>query len=422
MYKHFIGGGGYPPYVKYIVSSLLIGALVWHIYGFIQSCLIDFPIQFLDGQEFFITYGAGFVRRGLTGEVLMLLTKLTHISPITAIKVLVICVYVFFSIWMLVKCRCAGWSWWLCLSPLACGLTAYIIRKDYLQLALLIPILTLCKSQRINSLHGLAITFLIIIELLIHEAFFFWGAPIPMLMLLMYSRKKIIGAIYCGVILMLQVALCFHHGTPEIANAIIESWQGLFKEASELRGSGLSGLSWEAVTTFRSHIHMNFQDQTDTGMGWGVSVLRLVTFLINGFVVTQFVNTFTRAAGSDQGSEHSLLMTNLYLLLCVCMIPMFTLLSCDYARLYQYLTVTSMMSFLMLPHAKLKSALSWFFPRSIHRCVGAINRLSLTRRQWIVSILLLFAGDAPFGYDFQRWFSATVFGAVYDALSSLFTQ
>lgn len=399
----------------------MIVALVWHLYGFIQSCFLEFPIKYLDGQEFFITYSGGFVRRGLSGELLMLLTKFTGISPITIIKVVVITFYAVFTAWLWLKCRRAGWSWWLCLSPLACGLTAYIIRKDYLQLTLLIPILTLCRVDGLGTVRGLIITILILIELLVHEAFFFWGAPIPMLVLLTSSRSKLVGATCCLAVIVVQAALCINHGSQQVTDIIIGSWQGLFKEADQLIGSGLSGLNWDAVTTFKNHIHMNFQGSSHQGgLGWGVSLVRLCIFLINAFVGTQFVGTFSRSASTKEGNISAMMMTRVYLLISICMIPMFTILSCDYGRLYQYVTVTSMMSCLILSHKTLNLATGWFLPNVIRRIETYISDISLSRRQWFVGTLLLVAGDSPWGFDVDRWFSSTIIGAVYNLCTGSF--
>lgn len=126
-------------------------------------------------QEFLINFEGGFVRRGFCGQVLLSLVRFTGLPVISFIQTVCLLIYGAFMLWILRKGYTRGWCWWLFLSPLLCGHTVDIVRKDYLQLLLFIPVLYLCAKDTLALGGRCALLFLLLLELLLHEAFVFWG-------------------------------------------------------------------------------------------------------------------------------------------------------------------------------------------------------------------------------------------------------
>lgn len=71
------------------------------------------------------------------------------------------------------------------------------------------------------------------------------------------------------------------------------------------------------------------------------------------------------------------------------MIPMFTVLSVDYSRLYQYLTITSFATVLVIPAARLDRALPGVLLRLTGRITLCIDRYFTPSKGIMVALLFL---------------------------------
>lgn len=320
-------------------------------------------------------------------------------------------VYIAFTLWILRRSRRAGWCWWLILSPLLCGYVADVIRKDYLQLLLMVPILTLCARQRLSDVRCFAVMALLVLELFLHEAFIFWGAPLPLLVMLTSSRSRVTSIGCAAVVVFAFLLQSYWHGDAAVTEGIVASWQGVCPRADHMIAHSFGGLDWELMNTIQKHFRGNFYD---TSIGWWQAAERVLVFVINAVVVTQFAGAFSREAGTPRGIALTVRVTRVYLLLAICLLPMFTVLSCDYGRIYLYLTASTVMACMMLPPRTLDRATGWCLTGPVTRLVSAINAaLPLSTRRYALAILLIFAADSTWGFTWSRWFSQTIAGSLW---------
>lgn len=407
---------GLPHWAYIAVSLAIIIALIFHLWGQVVKELNLWDLGRLNYQEFLINFEGGPVRRGLFGELMLWVTQWTGLSPIRIIQIVSLAAYFLFTVWILLRSHRAGWCWWLALSPLMCGYVNDVIRKDYLQLLLLIPVLALCARQKLNNSAATGITLLLVIEIMLHEAFMFWGAPIPLLVILTQSRNRNIGIFYAFIVVIVFLVQCYWHGDAFVTRGIVASWHGICPSSETMTSVSFGGLDWDLLETINIHVHSNFYDKS---VGWYLAAERLLVFLFNSFVVTQFAGTFSRYAGGQNGVQLNVRVTRVYLLIFLCLLPMFTILSCDYGRLYLYLTSSTVMACLVLPANVIDKATGWFFTSGIEIIVDKINHLMpLRTRQYMIAIMLFFVSESTTGFTWGRWLIQSVAGALWMTVSS----
>ncbi|MCM1337656.1 MAG: hypothetical protein NC187_00410 [Candidatus Amulumruptor caecigallinarius] len=413
--------GNLPRWVSLALGGAILFSLLLHFWAQVcQSQLLHWNLTLLNYQEFLINFEGGPVRRGLLGELLLWSTRLTVVSPILIIQTVCIAAYVAFTLLVILRSRRAGWCWWLCLSPLMCGYLQDVIRKDYIQLLLLLPILALCAREKLSAFRCAAVGALMVLEVLLHEAFIFWGAPLPLLILLTSAQKRRDGALTVCIVLAAFLLQCYWHGDSSVTEGIVASWRGLLPHWNSLNAHSIGGLDWELLPTLDKHFHGNFHSGS---IGWWQAAERALVYIVNSFVVTQFAGVFTREASEGRGRELTVRVTRTYLLVSICMVPMFTVLSCDFGRLYLYLTSATVLASMIIPADVTDKATGRFLTGAVTRWTDMIDRLlPLRRRRWVVAVLLLVVGDSTWGFSWSNWFSQTVLGALWIGCYSLCTK
>lgn len=102
--------------------------------------------------DFLYNYGGGFIRRGLSGEILFVVNDYLHIPPVVfcnTVSVLCCAVLAYFIVRHFNR---EGLSWYVLLGGFALGsISVYgidFMRRDYMELALMLAILTLHRKMR----------------------------------------------------------------------------------------------------------------------------------------------------------------------------------------------------------------------------------------------------------------------------------
>jgi voltage-gated potassium channel Kch len=193
-------------------------------------------------SEWLIDYSGGFVRRGLPGAVLRLLSQLTSVPA--NLLAIASSVLVFVLLLGLVYRRGRGvLSTAVLLSAATFGAPAFagfLVRKDTLGLLVLLVTLELgAKTAR----QAFTVNLLAAAMLLSHEAFAFYGLPVLMLT--------------CGVRAMLPslavaVIAFVCHGDEATAQAINTGWRPLFEYLAapgccEVPAAAIDALSWSST-------------------------------------------------------------------------------------------------------------------------------------------------------------------------------
>lgn len=362
----------------------------------------------------FISYAGGFVRRGLFGEILYHIVHFFGINEQTLIIFICAVAYIFVTISLLYFLYKRKYTWWIVASPFLCGMVFYVIRKDFILYSLLIISLLLLR-RRFGNMRFIAVVALNIIALLIHEAYIFWGIPVITLSLASLKKKHLSRIFLIGGFCIFLLLSNFK-GNEQIAYAIIDRWNGIIdgQRLTHDHASAIMALGWDLKETIKFHFFTNFHSYE---FGW----LYLVTRPLYGLLVFWFLSNIIFSLKRNSPSQHMSESSPIITLSCIlameyiCMIPMFTILSCDFGRSVQHIAIASYSMFLILGSKSAGECL----PKRYLNCILALNR-HLNRivkpRFAIMIILLLTLGEAPFGHSIVWSFNQSPIGSLISAL------
>lgn len=331
--------------INFVMASYL---LVSFIIGIKSSMMYD--ISALTFSEFNINFEGGFVRRGLVGQLLLWLSTGTHTSPVLWIYIICFSCYFGSAAWFFKKFHDKGLNWWLLATCLMFGQTTDIIRKDYMLLCLMIVIVTLMRKVT-DDRKTVIISLLLVLGILIHEAFIFYSVPIYALWVWKKAegrRKRDKAFLYAGILLPVSAFIlsCVFHGDEATAYAIQNSWHEAYPELYSLNLSdGMEALTWNAGDTFILHFNLNFNHPP---FGPFCVIFQLFTLLWVYYMCGNFAFCF-RSGRFSNLTDSVRALSALFIVLVICMLPMFLFLSCDYARLFLYIVSSTFVVYLIFP-------------------------------------------------------------------------
>lgn len=373
-----------------MISCIVAGGWVVALMRFVAALIVTMRNGSIYGSygftELLVNFRGGFVRRGLLGELLYQLASNCGLN--VSLTILLLClsaaalVIGFFACQFVKK----GYCWWLLLSPLFCGFVMCIVRKDFLLYALFITSIYLLRSHR-----TFAVILLTVLGLFLHEAYVFWGVPIVIMLLWANNWRGGIGTavLFAGVFALLSV----NKGSVDTALAINHSWDSLqlFPPLPSLTGS-IASLGWDTSYAVKFHLSKNF---VYNGSLLLPMLLRPLFYLLAYYLLTNFIFVFSSNPPSERDHTN---LSSLYLLVSLTMLPMFICLSCDYARLYQYIAVSAFAPFLILSPSALSEALPHRLQQAAIRLNTLLNRL-LPPSRGVLIVLLLFLAEMPCYFD-----------------------
>lgn len=397
-------------WIYYFVSSILIGSLILKLIQFTYNC-IDPDINNYGFTEFLINFEGGFVRRGLTGQVLFIISKSLNISPIPLIICFCIICYIFIFLFILIKFRRKKILWWLVLTPLLCGLTHFIIRKDYLIYLVIIASFYCINYYKNINFCLVLICILSIFGIFLHEAFLFYGFPAIFLFYYQKRPKDIIKISFALILTLVCSSFIFlSKGNTLQAYKIIESWNELnvTQPLVFMQHNSIGALSWDTKQTFISHFNGNFYNSQ---LGYFPILIRFIKwFIIYYFILGYFY--FFHYQDADLKFNFIKRFNIVYIILTICLLPMFTVLSCDWARIYQYAVMTSICYTLMMT----KEMEISFINIVVFQKINNINEKLMRRffpSKWIIILLLLFIGISPVGFSPLSAFGQSPIGSYF---------
>lgn len=379
------------------------------------------------GSDWLINYEAGFVRRGLDGQLLYWLYQLHPFSPILAVKHIVCVSSILLLMLTLRVFSREGWS--LSVLPFCfCMLSILFLveaRRDTLMLLMAYGVFVCYrnvmrgKRKQTATMWLLAFAALSIVMILSHEASFFFTYPIMMV----YGWKRAIGrnvtlkrlAIWLLPFLpglLAMVSVCLFKGNEHMAQAIWASWSDAFihypdgVNSAEYTfrhvGLGVQALGWGTTATMKMHASINFLAQYPVKeLNW-LSVLQTPTLLWTYFCayyLTTRLNTVAISLYPIAKAQQQVRISNVLLVQFLALLPMLTVLSMDLGRPMAYCTLSSLFALHIFGDLNIKP----------------VNRISEALQSWIerhrlnrTSVFLLIAVLTPF----MRWG-----GQSYEALS-----
>ncbi|MCH7227989.1 hypothetical protein [Haloferula sp. A504] len=327
--------------------------------------------------DWLIHYGNGFVRRGLAGS---LFRELSDWSGIAANHLVIgFSLMAFLSlVALLLRWGSKVFSPALLLSCVVLGFPAYqdgMVRKDCLLLLLWVGCLWAQDRIKPPMFRFLAVNLLACTGVLMHEAFAFFALPGLVLLdrggpldwrAVAGRAFSILPALGCLALVII------HHGSPETAREIHESWLPLWREIEGPRvdltepAAAIAALGWSA----------------GEGIGltkgiWGAGLYQPLCWAMVFGVSTLLVLAFTRSEPGPQGRADLL---GLLLFQLIFISPLFVV-GIDYGRWLFLWVVSSMV--LLLRERELPACVG----ARVHACLewspirGVLDRLS--GHEWV---------------------------------------
>lgn len=310
-------------------------------------------------SDWLINYEGGFVRRGLLGQLLLELEKI-HLYDVR-IAITVICV-VFSLVVLFILLRIfkkQGWSLLIIPTGLCLGyiFMNYWGRRDMLSLTMTFVIFLTYRAAVTRPrgwLPWTAFHLLSVLQILIHEASFFYTFPILMLydFYRLRAQRHTVGAslgwclLHFMPVLMTMGLVCLFKGDQQMAESVWASWGAVFdtyqpgKAEAEV-GLSVRALGWNAMETFYNHLYTGYVGCHDPRL-WRIP-LALINLPITYFLLTRLDSV--RTGVYPQRAMSHAIMSDIVLVQFVALLPMYTVLSCDWGRTLPYLVISSVFFF-----------------------------------------------------------------------------
>lgn len=358
--------------VWYCLNSILFGFVLWLV--ILATIRIEnVPYSTFDISDWLINYSGGFVRRGLSGEILH---TFYNICPFN-LKYLVLCICILsFLLFMCLfyKCCTAQKMSLLPLLVTICGALSpiYWYRRDFI--ILIISYLILCSYIRYLKYGDkrFFIAFLIMSSLLIliHEGGAFFTFPILFFLQwfsddnkLVAAKKFVRGCKHFIIPFMVVVLVSIYKGNELMADAIWKSWESLFERyPDEINntpiGDGVEFLDEDILSATKFHMELNFHINDSLYM----MVWYIISFFILLFCTYYLVerNFIIRKGKLERNDLQGIKAGNILLFQFCSMFPMLTIFSCDYGRTIMYcVTSTILLAYIIEKYKFVVHAPSW---------------------------------------------------------------
>ncbi len=252
--------------------------------------------------EWLISYAGGFVRRGLPGEFIQLISSKYSLSPILLVWILSVFSLLSLALLLLYFCKDSFeksflLSQLIILAPIS---EDYLVRKDTLIVLLyglsLLIIKSLYKGNigRVGAI--LSINFFSIIAILSHESYGIWGLPSLVFILYLFERsnkknrvKSFFLALFSLMPTFISFLLCWvFKGDINQSLSIHQSWQSLSHilpstgSLKELEPTGaIAAIGYESSRVYSSSLISQF----NLSIFWHPGMWLLTIFLTMRFFI-----------------------------------------------------------------------------------------------------------------------------------------
>ncbi len=357
-----------------LVFFSLIGIIVYYLFLNFKP----FTYYGWEVSEWLINYEGGFVRRGLAGELLLLLYKTYSFSPPVFIMYTIVISSIVFLLVVFRLFYKEGWS--VMILPVGCCLK-YIIftgfaRRDLVMLLMIYVLFYIFKQMiaKYSTWSVLIFEIFSIILLLFHEASFFFTFPLLVLLLNTSLRHKNISMVYIIIIsitlflpvLCVLIMICICRGNENVATEIWKSWENTiitypdgFSTANSVIdavtpsylsthsvsliniGEGVNALTWNTIETFYTHFFGNY-----IGMHYPyVRAIKKILYIAGTYYLVTRINTVNPRFSYPLKSVDTIKMSNILLFQFIFMLPLFTILSVDWGRTLPYWVFSSLFAY-----------------------------------------------------------------------------
>jgi len=348
----------------FVFLFFLFGFYVNNSGGLLDLFSPQYGYQGWEISEWLINYEGGFVRRGLLGQALLALEQAGMYDVRVAIQLIytLSSVVILFIIGHVFKAE--GWSPLLLLTGLCLGYTLFNPwgRKDFLMLALTFMIFHCYRTAVTRHQRGIAAWILLYVlsalQLLAHEGSFFFTFPILMLHSYCESRSHNLSSSRSAAssllrflpVLAVMAAVIIFRGNNHVADAIWASWDKVFAtypaDGGSQIGLGVQALTWDPVTTFNKHLYSAYVG-SDSPSYWGIPLA--LSVIVSAYYLLTRIDSATMGKSRPKQPDRTLL-SNVSLVQFISLIPMFTILSCDWGRTLPYWMLSTLFFYHIFKH------------------------------------------------------------------------
>lgn len=389
-----------------LMNILVIGAFLVGLYAFIVespgSCFWEYSS--FEISDWLINYCGGFVRRGLTGQLLYFAYQI-HPYPVRyAILMLYVVGFLLVS-WMLVRLlKKRGLSvfilpFTICLYySFTCDLIW--TRRDYWSLLIALAIYyQYFKFISISNVISLFIFYVLsAVTLLIHEASIFYTHLILLLhsVFLTYKNYEVRNLLRLSLlwlpVLILFIFIIINKGSENVMTSIWESWQPCFQTYPPKSGiipdvgNGVEFLRRSSYNAIAMHVNLvwlsNFAPYIPS---WPFNIYIIVCTY---YLVTR-INTIDMKF-YKLGYVNKVLLSNIVILQFILLIPMFGFLSCDLGRVVPYWVISSLFIYCVTVESNNSSLVSIPFVSKISAFMqNKIDGMDFLNKSWLYCLIIL---------------------------------
>lgn len=341
---------------SWLVFLLFLVACCLNSFGkILRLDFLGMNYQSWEISEWLINYEGGFVRRGLVGQLLWSLEQWFPYDIRVALMGICIVVSLIFLYVILRVFKKEGWAVLILPTGFCLGFTMFSLwgRRDYISLMLTYSLFMLFRHQLNHPgkwLGWAAFSVLSVLQILIHEASFFYTFPILMLYSYHHSRcqQQSIGKSLCTCalqflpVVLAMAAACIFKGNEQVAQTIWDSWVpivGNYQTGAEKMGWGVFALTWSPGLIFPSHFATSLMGDASPAV-WRIPLV-IFNLLAAYYLVTR-MNAVNMGLFRPKPMNH-IFMSDVALIQFVAMLPMFTVLSCDWGRTLPYWIISSLL-------------------------------------------------------------------------------
>jgi hypothetical protein len=419
--------------------GVFVGVYVLFLIQTVRDLVVWFTPKALDysgwggPSDLYVNYQAGFIRRGLLGEVMYFFAR--YFSANVEWMITIVCLICFaFLCFFFIKSFCKkGYALYLLPLCFFLGFSYYYHRnRDYLIITMFILNLWIYGRRWSMLAKFLLINGLTIFAILTHELFGMILFPTLFLLLCgdsIRAGKNIVRSVVSSMLFLLpgiltMLLVTHFHGDQGMAQSIWDSWRVILtqepmqEKVPEQSSIGAIGLSPESVLGHSAR--SNFLTINNGVPSW---LGLLVTFAAVYYVLVNYLSYF-RKDGKNYTGEHKTVLSVILLFQFICwLLPSAIGFFTDFGRLFFYWTATSFALFLLIPLNKIQRLTPVFLTKFVNRMNNGLSAI-LPPSKIALVILMMFIGISPVGFSMGAILHTSVIYNVYAPLrdSFLFLQ
>lgn len=382
----------------------------------IGRTILDYRI--FDISDWLINYKGGFIRRGLMGQILWEIEQLHLYDVRMAISIICLFASIVLLFLVLRVFKEEGWSFLILPTGFIFGFTLFRLggRRDMLSLLLTYVLFFLFEyivyRPGKKSVGWLLFYLISLFQILMHEASFFYVFPILMLTYLMelkknqksFCKNSLLCLLHFVPIFLTMAAVCLFKGDPLTAEIIWNSWEKVFSSFpcnsdTTVIGEGVDALTWGTKDTFVNHLKASYiGSHSPSYMLIPLSIFNLLA----SYLLVSRINTVDMGIIRKR-QMNNVLMSNILLIQFIAMIPMFTILSCDWGRTIPYWLLSSMFFYHIYKNEKIDFLCLTKVSQKIQKGISQ-NRILSNNYTYIILTLLTPIPWSGAPFDFANTF------------------